>query len=449
MKNNNTAGQAGIVPLMRYRDVNAAITWLNEAFGFETQFAARDEDGSIFYAQLTYGSGLVMVGSDRDSDLDSLMRLPDEIGGCETQCCYVFVDNISAHLEKAKAAGAEIVLNLQGDEAAGRGYSCRDPQGHIWNIGEYHPGKATACDDERTAEPSVGRTAAKWGVGAGLSAMIIAAVGAGALWLNGISAEAAQDFVVSALRHGPIEAVRPGKIPVSEVAEPRVTELQPRQKTVALQDKALKADLALHRGARLAAERDTERVREALGRLQRLAKRAKDHARELEKRLSLAKLAETNTERIAQVLREDLARERIRAQSAQVTSKEIQEKLAILQQAKTASDQALNDAEQQLLRVRAEKEALAKDLALAALANASKPDPGDKGVEASSEDRLEPDKEAAPAKVIKEKKSKKARKTYKKRKKARKKRKKKYKKVAKKKKKTPQPAKPLPAFNQW
>ena len=37
------------------------------------------------------------------------------------------------------AAGAEIVIEIRDEDYGGRHYSCRDPEGHVWNFGSYDP----------------------------------------------------------------------------------------------------------------------------------------------------------------------------------------------------------------------------------------------------------------------------------------------------------------------
>ena len=37
------------------------------------------------------------------------------------------------------AAGAEIAIDIKDEEHGGRAYSCRDPEGHVWNFGSYDP----------------------------------------------------------------------------------------------------------------------------------------------------------------------------------------------------------------------------------------------------------------------------------------------------------------------
>lgn len=131
--------RANIVPAMRYRDAKKAIEWLCEAFGFEKSFVVPGEGDRINHAQLTFGNGMIMVGSTGKSEFDKLMKQPEDIGGCETQSCYVIVEDADAHYKNAKAAGAQIVMELRDEFYGGREYTCRDLEGHIWSFGTYDP----------------------------------------------------------------------------------------------------------------------------------------------------------------------------------------------------------------------------------------------------------------------------------------------------------------------
>src|SRR6202162_4280916 len=118
--------ERALVPTLRYSDVAAAIDWLCNAFGFEKHLVVSGDDGAVRYAELTFGSGMIMLGPVEDSGLDKFMTQPADTGGAETQICYLFVADAAAHCARAKAAGAEIVLDIEDADSNGRGYSCRD-----------------------------------------------------------------------------------------------------------------------------------------------------------------------------------------------------------------------------------------------------------------------------------------------------------------------------------
>lgn len=49
------------------------------------------------------------------------------------------VEDVDALHARAIAAGAEIVIELKDEDYGGRGFSCRDPEGHLWTFGSYDP----------------------------------------------------------------------------------------------------------------------------------------------------------------------------------------------------------------------------------------------------------------------------------------------------------------------
>ena len=130
-----------IIPCLRYRDAPAAIEWLCKAFGFRKQAVYEDDAGGVAHAQLTFGNGMIMLGSVRDNDFGRHILQPDQAGGRETQCPCVIVADCKAHYDRALAAGADIIDAYAEKDYGGAGYSCRDPEGHLWWFGSYDPWK--------------------------------------------------------------------------------------------------------------------------------------------------------------------------------------------------------------------------------------------------------------------------------------------------------------------
>lgn len=131
--------RANIIPCMRYRDAPAAIEWLCSTFGFEKQLVVPNDDGSIAHAQLSYGNGMIMLGSIFDTEFGRLMKQPAEIGKFVTQSSYLVVRDADLVYGRALEAGAQIMLDIKDEDYGGRGFTCRDPEGHIWSIGTYDP----------------------------------------------------------------------------------------------------------------------------------------------------------------------------------------------------------------------------------------------------------------------------------------------------------------------
>ena len=128
-----------IIPTLKYEDADAAIKWLCQAFGFEQHLVVPGEAGVIHHAQLTFNGGMIMVGSARDTPFDQLQQTPRAVGGIGTQSAYIIVDDVDAHCSRASQAGAEIIMKPEDQDHGGRLYSCRDPEGHLWNFGSYDP----------------------------------------------------------------------------------------------------------------------------------------------------------------------------------------------------------------------------------------------------------------------------------------------------------------------
>jgi uncharacterized glyoxalase superfamily protein PhnB len=133
--------KATLIPVLRYRDAPAAIEWLCSTFGFEKHLVVPNEDGTIAHAQLSFGNGMIMLGSvlKTETEFGRLMKQPDEIPGAQTQSTYVVVTNADAACIRAKTGGATIVMDIRDEDYGGRAFSCNDHEGHLWSFGTYDP----------------------------------------------------------------------------------------------------------------------------------------------------------------------------------------------------------------------------------------------------------------------------------------------------------------------
>jgi uncharacterized glyoxalase superfamily protein PhnB len=128
---------------LHYRDAAKMIDWLSEAFGFEVRLKVEGEGGRIEHSELTYGEGLVMVSQEQlgpNAKFGTPMMSPLTAGGV-TQSLMIYVDDVDAHCERARAAGAKIIaepeLHDYGDDYwADRSYGALDPEGHLWWISQ-------------------------------------------------------------------------------------------------------------------------------------------------------------------------------------------------------------------------------------------------------------------------------------------------------------------------
>jgi uncharacterized glyoxalase superfamily protein PhnB len=127
-----------IFPALRYRDANAAIAWLGDAFGCSEHAVHRDGDGAVAHAELRLGAGLIMVG---EYNADGWLGGSPPDAAASTVSLYVVVEDPDAHHARAVAAGARIVRDLVDLPYGSREYSARDPEGNLWSFGTYDPNR--------------------------------------------------------------------------------------------------------------------------------------------------------------------------------------------------------------------------------------------------------------------------------------------------------------------
>jgi uncharacterized glyoxalase superfamily protein PhnB len=121
-------GHQRIMPYFFYADVAASLDFLTTAFGFEIRSVHKLPNGRIVNAQATLGGATVMMGpAQRQFGFESPAKLPAL--HCGT---VVYVDDVNAHCERARAAGAKIEREPADQEYGVREYTARDREGNQW-----------------------------------------------------------------------------------------------------------------------------------------------------------------------------------------------------------------------------------------------------------------------------------------------------------------------------
>jgi uncharacterized glyoxalase superfamily protein PhnB len=124
---------------LRYADAPKIYDWLIDAFGFERVAAHYSQDGrTLLHGELRLGDSYVMLGSAEDNAFGKLVSRPAELGGT-TASPYIATDDIDARCERARRAGAEIIMEPTDQPYGSRDFICRDPEGHVWCFGTYRP----------------------------------------------------------------------------------------------------------------------------------------------------------------------------------------------------------------------------------------------------------------------------------------------------------------------
>ena len=114
-----------LLPHIVYQDVGKAIVWLAKAFGFREHYRY-GEPGAPNGAQMYLGNAWIMLRGPGQGEAS-----PAQLG-YGTQSLTVFVEDVDAHFEKAKAAGAKIVEELNETAYGERQYGAEDLDGHHW-----------------------------------------------------------------------------------------------------------------------------------------------------------------------------------------------------------------------------------------------------------------------------------------------------------------------------
>ncbi len=123
-----------ITPNVFYDDLGAALDWLGKAFGFATRMSMPGPDGELVHAEMEFADGVIMMSPTSDQES---WTSPQSIGGAVTIGLYTYVDDVDAHCEKARSAGAKIVAEPEDMFWGDRTYVAEDPELHRWTFAEH------------------------------------------------------------------------------------------------------------------------------------------------------------------------------------------------------------------------------------------------------------------------------------------------------------------------
>jgi uncharacterized glyoxalase superfamily protein PhnB len=81
------------------------------------------------------GGGMIMLGDSKDDR--PWRKSPSQLGGANTQTMCVYIDDVDAHCERSRKAGAKIATEPKTtdygeDYWSDRSYEAVDPEGHHW-----------------------------------------------------------------------------------------------------------------------------------------------------------------------------------------------------------------------------------------------------------------------------------------------------------------------------
>ena len=132
MPKNPPEGYPRISPYLYYEDAGAMIDWLTQAFGFSERLRVPGEGGRVMHAEIELDGGVVMLASPPRERFENPARL-----GASTASVYTYVDDVDAHFERAREAGAEVLQEPNDQPYGDRHYGAKDPEGHEWWFGQH------------------------------------------------------------------------------------------------------------------------------------------------------------------------------------------------------------------------------------------------------------------------------------------------------------------------
>jgi predicted enzyme related to lactoylglutathione lyase len=112
-----------LLPHIGYQNLGEAIDWLAKAFGFREQYRYGDP---LSGAQVRLGAAWLMLKQAKAGEAS-----PRQLG-YGTQSLTIFISDVDAHFERAKAAAAKILETPHETEYGEWQYAAEDLDGHHW-----------------------------------------------------------------------------------------------------------------------------------------------------------------------------------------------------------------------------------------------------------------------------------------------------------------------------
>jgi hypothetical protein len=316
---------------------------------------------------------------------------PDQVERIGTQSTYLLVDDVETLHAHAIESGAEVMFEMEFNNAAGHGYACRDPEAHIWLFGSYDPWRATTKHTTPVANKGVKVRAA-----------MLAALGLAGLLLVGWISWQTEGHQILSVRPWNLDAGTDSPAALDTAQNPRLAverraadladrlareEVAHRKEVEASMEtrKALARDLTAkgeeakqaklqwqrERDARIAVERAGKEASQLLER-ERAGRMVADlAAKEAQQDTVRERAARANTERQAQEAIGHLLQERSARAAAELAANELRNQLLSLRgvdgrdklpelreqllaerQAREALERAAQEAHEQLVRER-------------------------------------------------------------------------------------------------
>ena len=123
LAHNRSMPDFAVLPVLNYRDVRAAVTWLCRAFGAHERLRMGEHR-----AQLLIGEGAFIVAAFHGMGTASQ--------DAPRQTMLVRIDDVDAHMKHAVDFGARILARPTDFPYGERQYTAEDAGGHVWTFSQ-------------------------------------------------------------------------------------------------------------------------------------------------------------------------------------------------------------------------------------------------------------------------------------------------------------------------
>jgi len=119
-----------IIPMLVCRDAAAEVLFCEVAFGAAVLSRRVGADGNTIHALLKINGALIMV-----HDVSpGLASQPPGRDGRSPVVIYLYGDEVDSVIDRARQAGAEILMSAADQSWGDRVGRIMDREGHVWNI---------------------------------------------------------------------------------------------------------------------------------------------------------------------------------------------------------------------------------------------------------------------------------------------------------------------------
>lgn len=112
------------------RNAAAEIEFCKAAFGAQELSRRAADDGNVIHATLMIHQALIMV----HNESPHLASKAPQVDGSSSVVTYLYDEDVDVIIERAVAAGAQILLPAENQFWGDRVGRIMDPAGHVWNI---------------------------------------------------------------------------------------------------------------------------------------------------------------------------------------------------------------------------------------------------------------------------------------------------------------------------